>query len=760
MSRFPVRGRRLFAVVIPALLVAVLIGCGRQEAERAREEAERAEVAKAEADRAAKLAAEERERIVEVVPPVLEPLDAKGVDSKVTQDNIGQPNVTDNSKNAYPLPGLPYGAGDSAPGYSAPGVAGSAGNGVPLSTLAGRSGATRGSLIREGGGNARPEPKPAGVKRDPQAGGEYNAQNAEAYGVYRENEFRSPLVAALSTFSADVNTASYANVRRILNEGQLPPASAVFLAEFVNYFPYQYAPPKGDDPVAFHVEMGPCPWNSKHHLVRVGVQAQQIPADKLPPRNLVFLVDTSGSMSAPNRLPLVKQALALLVDKLTEKDRVSIVTYAGDSRVALTPTKGDDKKTILDIVTGLDAGGGTNGEGGIRKAYQLARDTFLDGGVNRVILCTDGDFNVGVTDNGELVKLIEEQRRSKVFLTILGFGMGNYKDDRLKQLANHGNGHHAYIDTIDEAKKVFVEQGGALVCVAKDVKFQVDFNPAKVNAYRLVGYENRLLKDEDFKNDAKDAGDMGSGHQATVLYEIVPIGVKVDLPDVDPSKYQKKEVPANASDEWLTVRMRYKHPDADTSKELSKPHAGAAAKDLSDDFRFAAAVASFGMLLRDSKFRGGMTYAGVLEEAQGCLGADPNGHRKQFVELVKRAKELNDKAKAPAPKDVDAGASNCEVREPDEGTEPVAFRGRSGATRERLLVICGIPTAPEVAPPPREVKVSDVQKLRRLADHWSGDLSRARVKDIEALMDQMPPKNRQMVKEYFEQLEKAGREKK
>ncbi|MBY0458128.1 MAG: VWA domain-containing protein, partial [Gemmataceae bacterium] len=478
-------------------------------------------------------------------------------------------------------------------------------------------------------GEAKPDPKPAPP-------GEFNAQNAEVYGVYRENEFRSPKVAALSTFSADVNTASYSNVRRMLNDGQLPPASAVFLAEFVNYFPYQYAQPKGDDPVAFYVEMGPCPWNRHHHLVRIGVQAYQIPADKMPARNLVFLIDTSGSMSAPNRLPLVKKSLELLVDKLTEKDRVSIVTYAGDSRVALVPTKGNDKKTILDVVTSLRAEGSTNGEGGITKAYQLAQDTFLQDGVNRVILCTDGDFNVGVTDNGDLVKLIEEKRKSKVFLTILGYGMGNYKDDRLKELANHGNGHHAYIDTIEEARKVFVEQGGALVCVAKDVKFQVDFNPAKVNAYRLVGYENRLLKDEDFKNDAKDAGDMGSGHQVTVLYEIVPAGVKIDLPDVEVSKYQQpkdKDGKDAFADEWMTVRMRYKHPEAEVSKQLETALKGAVAKELTEDFRFASAAASFGMILRDSKFRGAMTYAGVLEEAQGCLTFDPNGHRKQFLEL-------------------------------------------------------------------------------------------------------------------------------
>jgi Ca-activated chloride channel family protein len=496
----------------------------------------------------------------------------------------------------------------------------------------------------------------------------------------------------------------------MLNDGKLPPASAVFLAEFVNYFPYKYAQPKGDDPVAFHVEMGPCPWNRKHHLVRIGVQAYQIPAEKMPARNLVFLVDTSGSMFQENRLPLVQKSLGLLVDQLGEKDRVSIVTYAGDSRVALMPTKGTDKKTIMSTVNGLSAGGGTNGEGGIRRAYDLARATFIEGGVNRVILCTDGDFNVGTTDRGELVKLIEEQRRSKVFLTILGYGMGNYKDQTLKELANHGNGHHAYIDTLDEAKKVFVEQGGALVCVAKDVKFQVDFNPAKVNAYRLIGYENRLLKDEDFKNDAKDAGDMGSGHQVTVLYEIVPVGVNIDLPGVDPSKYQKpKEVPANFADEWLTVKMRYKHPEAETSKELAQPFRGEVAKELSDDFRFAAAVASFGMILRDSKFRGAMTYAGVLEEAKGCVGADPNGHRKQFLELAAVARMI-----------------------------------AAGPEAAGVLASAGI----------------DEETLRKLAAVWNSDRGTQRAKKFEEVLATIPPKHHAAVKDYLAKLEQAPGEKK
>jgi Ca-activated chloride channel family protein len=475
----------------------------------------------------------------------------------------------------------------------------------------------------------------------PMAGEAFGRQNAEEYNVYRENPLISPATAPLSTFSADVNTASYSNVRRfLLDQNQLPPKDAVFLAEFVNYFPYSYARPKGPDPVAFALEIGPCPWKREHHLVRVGVQARQLDPQAMPARNLVFLIDTSGSMQAPNKLPLVKSSLGLLIDQLSERDTVGVVTYAGEAGVALPPTRGGDKETIRAAVNRLGAGGSTNGAGGLRVAYDLARRNYQDGAVNRVILCTDGDFNVGVTGQGELVRMIEGERKSGVFLTVLGFGMGNYKDGMLKEVANHGNGHHAYIDTVDEARKVFVEQGGALVLVAKDVKFQVEFNPAKVAAYRLLGYENRLLRDEDFKNDAKDAGDMGGGHQVTVLYEVVPVGVKIDLPGVDPLKYQAPKGEAAPSDEWLTVKMRYKQPDGEVSQELAKPLAGAVGKDLSDDFRWAAAVAAFAQLLRDSPYKGGMTYAGVLEEASGAVGADPNGHRKEFLELVRKAAGL------------------------------------------------------------------------------------------------------------------------
>ena len=409
------------------------------------------------------------------------------------------------------------------------------------------------------------------------AAGEFNKQNAEEYGAIVENEFRSPLVEPRSTFSADVNTASYSNVRRFITEGKLPPKDAVLLAELVNYFPYRYPAPTGDNPVSLNLEIAACPWQPEHKLARIGVRAKSLEGAEMPPRNLVFLIDTSGSMSETNRLPLVKQSLNLLVDQLTAKDRVTIVTYAGEAGLKLTPTPGDRKRAIRDVVNSLHANGGTNGEGGIQLAYEMARRTFIEGGANRVILCTDGDFNVGARNESDLKQLIERERAGRVFLTVLGYGMGNLKNQTLETLANYGNGHYAYIDTIDEARKVFVEQGGALVCVAKDVKFQVEFNPAKVGAYRLIGYENRLLKQEDFRNDAKDAGDIGSGHTVTALYEIVPAGVHIDLPAVDAPKYQTPAKTAGNGDEWLTVKMRYKHPDGEASKELAAVLKGAGA---------------------------------------------------------------------------------------------------------------------------------------------------------------------------------------
>jgi Ca-activated chloride channel family protein len=485
---------------------------------------------------------------------------------------------------------------------------------------------------------------PKGIAAADFPGADFDKANAEAYGTIVENPFQSPAVAPLSTFSADVNTASYSNVRRFLTQGTLPPRDAVFLADLVNYFPYRYPEPVGDDPVSLTLDVAPCPWKPTHKLARIGVKARSLAARELPPRNLVFLIDTSGSMDGETRLPLVKRSIELLVERLTANDRVSIVTYAGDAGLKLPPTPGNLHSRILGAVRSLQAGGGTNGSGGIQLAYETARRAFIEGGANRIILCTDGDFNLGQTSESELVQLVEKERASRVFLTVLGYGMGNLKNSNLEKLANHGNGQYAYIDGIDEARKVFVEEGGALVCVAKDVKFQVEFNPAKVGAYRLLGYENRILKAEDFKNDAKDAGDIGSGHTVTALYEIVPVGVKLDLPGVDPLKYQTPAQPATASTEWLTVKVRYKEPDGDASKELAKVLAADAEKPMGEDFAFAAAVAEFGLVLRDSPYKGRAGLADVLDRASAGFQHDPNGHRTEFLDLVRVANGLKERA--------------------------------------------------------------------------------------------------------------------
>jgi Ca-activated chloride channel homolog len=474
--------------------------------------------------------------------------------------------------------------------------------------------------------------------------------DTENYQPIVENPFHVVKQDPLSTFSAAVDTASYSNVRRFLNENQLPPKDSVRIADMLNYFNYNYAQPKNADPVAFTLEIGPCPWQAKHHLLRIALKARTIDKEQMPRRNLVFLIDTSGSMQAENRLPLVKRSLQLLVEQLTANDRVSIVTYAGNCNLALAPTPGDQKSAILQVIEALRAGGSTYGSGGILAAYEQAKLSFIKEGVNRVILATDGDFNVGVSSDAELVRIIEEKRNSGVYLTVLGYGMGNLKDSKLEQLAHHGNGHYAYIDTLDEAKKVFVDQGGSLVTVAKDVKLQVEFNPAKVAAYRLVGYENRLLRAEDFRDDKKDAGDMGSGHTCTALYEVVPVGEKVEAPEVEPLKYQTPAVLSDAakSGEFMTVRMRYKHPDTDKAQEVSAAlPAKALGEDLSKDFQFAAAVAGFGMLLRDSEYKGNANYLNVLESAQGAVGEDKEGYRKEFVKLVRLALTIDQAKQAP-----------------------------------------------------------------------------------------------------------------
>ncbi|HEX4611203.1 MAG TPA: VWA domain-containing protein [Urbifossiella sp.] len=480
-----------------------------------------------------------------------------------------------------------------------------------------------------------PSPKAA----DPKTGG-------EAYATIVENPFRLAQTAPLSTFSADVNSASYSNIRRFLTNGQLPPRDAVFLAELVNYFPYRYPQPAGEAPVSLTLDLAPCPWKDGHKLARIGVRARSFEPGESPRRNLVFLIDTSGSMAPENRLPLVRQSLELLVHQLRPDDQVSIVTYAGDSRVALMPTPGSRKDAILAALSGVTAGGGTNGEGGIRKAYELARASFVGGGTNRVILCTDGDFNVGATSPSDLDQLIERERNSQVFLTVLGYGMGNLKNATLEALARKGNGHYAYIDTLDEARRVFVEQGAALTVVAKDVKFQVEFNPARVAAYRLLGYENRLLRNEDFKNDTVDAGDLGSGHTVTALYELVPVGVAVDVPGVDPLRYQAPAQAAGPADEWLTVKMRYKAPEGETSKEVSASlGSNAAGRPVPEGLVFAGAVAEWGLVLRESPYRGSANLGAALARAEAACGYDPHGHRRAFLDLVRKTVTLADAKK-------------------------------------------------------------------------------------------------------------------
>jgi Ca-activated chloride channel family protein len=467
--------------------------------------------------------------------------------------------------------------------------------------------------------------------------------NTEVYEKLVENPFQLASREPLSTFSADVDTASYSNVRRFLfDEGKLPPRDAVRVEELVNYFRYAYPGPKDDAPVAMNPELTACPWNAKHKILRIGVQSRLLDPREMPPRNFVFLIDSSGSMAPSNRLPLLKQSLKLLIDQLNERDRVAIVTYAGDAQLVLNATPGDQRGRIEAAINSIHAGGSTNGGGGIELAYDIAARNFIQGGLNRVILGTDGDFNVGVTSPDELVRLIERRRKGGVFLTVLGFGIGNLKDATLEKIAHHGNGHYAYIDSEREAYRLFVQQGAALVVVAKDVKFQVEFNPKHVAAYRLIGYENRLLKHEEFNDDQKDAGDMGSGHTVTALYEIVPVGASLDLPGLERSVSETalRPAPNAGGDEWIKVNLRYKDPLEESSRLMSVQVTGASFRaEPSDDCRFAMAVASFGMLLRDSPYKGSATFADVINTAEPVRGNDPA--RFEFVRIVKKAMELS-----------------------------------------------------------------------------------------------------------------------
>ena len=474
--------------------------------------------------------------------------------------------------------------------------------------------------------------------------------NTEEYDRIQENGFRSVADTPLSTFSIDVDPASYSNMRRFINRGELPPADAIRTEELVNYFSYDYPKPTGNDPVKITVEAGTCTWNTAHRLVRIGLKAKEIPTEQLSASNLVFLIDISGSMWGANRLDLVKSSLKLLVNNLRNKDKVAIVTYAGSAGVKLEATSGGDKQKIREAIDELTAGGSTAGGAGIHLAYQIAKKNFISDGNNRIILCSDGDFNVGVSSAEGLEQLIEKERKSGVHLTVLGYGMGNYKDMKIQVLAEKGNGNHAYIDNLQEANRVLVgEFGATLHTVAKDVKLQVEFNPFQVQAYRLIGYESRLLKDEDFNNDAKDAGDMGAGHTVTAFYEVIPAGVKNEyVGKVDDLKYQKKEkmtLKPTGSDELLTVKLRYKAPDKDVSRKMELPFVDNKGDSVSSDFRFASAVVMFGQLLRDSDFKGTADYDKVIKLAKQGVNNDERGYRREFIRLVEAAKGLEKTSK-------------------------------------------------------------------------------------------------------------------
>ncbi len=475
----------------------------------------------------------------------------------------------------------------------------------------------------------------------------------EGYDNITENRFLKASNTPLSTFSIDVDAASYSNVRRMLNMGMLPPAGAVRTEEMINYFKYDYPQPEEGKPFSINTELANCPWNEKHKLLVIGLQGREVAYEKLPPSNLVFLVDVSGSMMDENKLPLVKRSLSLLVDQLRPQDKVALVVYAGSAGLVLPATSGSNKETIKNAIDNLQAGGSTAGGQGIELAYKVAADQFLREGNNRVILCTDGDFNVGVSSDDELERLIEKKRETGIFLTVLGFGMGNYQDAKMQKLADKGNGNHAYIDNFNESRKVFVKEfGGTLFTIAKDVKLQLEFNPRNVQAYRLIGYENRLLNKEDFNNDKKDAGDLGSGHTVTALYEIIPAGVQSEfIESVDPLKYQheKTEINKGLQNELLTIKLRYKEPQGNKSSliEHTVLDKGTQWTKTSENFRFSAAVAEFGMLLRDSEFKQSAEWMQAWELARNSMGKDEEGYRSEFLKMIKTAQSL---AKAQPPK--------------------------------------------------------------------------------------------------------------
>ena len=470
--------------------------------------------------------------------------------------------------------------------------------------------------------------------------------NTEQYGVIDESGFVGVTAAPLSTFSIDVDTAAYANVRRFLRDGSLPPTDAVRIEEMINYFDYDYPNPEPGVPFGIVTEMTDAPWAPTHRLVHIGLRSTPVATDDLPPNNLVFLLDVSGSMSTADKLPLLKHALALFVGQLRPQDQVAIVVYAGAAGMVLPPTSGAEKTTVLETLSRLEAGGSTAGGAGICLAYELAREHFVEDGNNRVILATDGDFNVGVSSDGQLIELIEWERESGVYLTVLGFGTGNLQDAKMEQLADHGNGNYAYVDSLREGRRVLVEQMGAtLLTVANDVKLQVEFNPAQVKGYRLIGYENRRLRDEEFNDDTRDAGELGAGHSVTALYEIIPAGSDEPVPGVDPLRYQQVAPRLGVgADEVLTVKVRYKRPGESESRLLARTLTGpvSGGEGPSEAFRFASAVAELGLLLRDSPYRGDASYEGAYQRAREALGDDEDGRRSELLALIRTADDLTD----------------------------------------------------------------------------------------------------------------------
>jgi len=479
-----------------------------------------------------------------------------------------------------------------------------------------------------------------------------NDFNTESYDHIVENPFLKTNDNPLSTFSIDVDAAAYANVRRFINQQQLPPAGAVRIEELINYFTYNYPQPQRDDPFSINTEISDCPWNAQHKLVLIGLQGKKLSTQNLPASNLVFLIDVSGSMDEEDKLPLVKSSLKLLVDQLRAKDKVAIVVYAGNAGLVLPSTSGEEKIKIKDAIDGLEAGGSTAGGKGIELAYNIAKKNFIKAGNNRVILCTDGDFNVGVSSEDGLQRLIENERQSGIFLSVMGFGTGNYQDSKMQLLADKGNGNHNYIDNLSEARKVFVNEfGGTLFTIAKDVKLQIEFNPEKAQGYRLIGYENRLLNKEDFNDDKKDAGELGSGHTVTALYELIPTGIKdTMLKSVDALRYQKVKALSQKDfdDEVINIKLRYKKPDGDKSILIEHPvkDENVTINSTSDNFRFAAAVAEFGMLLRNSQYKGSAHFQSVAQTAISASRNDGEGYRKEFIQLVQIAASLKEKETA------------------------------------------------------------------------------------------------------------------